>query len=41
MDGGREGKMEKGSNEAMYELSPVVLMVSAGHNSLQRTRRHK
>lgn len=30
--------MEKGSNEAMYVISLVVLMVSAGHNSLQRTR---
>lgn len=29
--------MEKGSNEAMYVLSLVVLMVSAGHNSPQRT----
>lgn len=30
--------MEKGSNEAMYELSLVVLMVSAGHNSPQCTQ---
>lgn len=29
--------METGSNEAMYALSLVVLMVSAGHNSLQHT----
>lgn len=29
--------MEKGSNEAMYVLSLVVLMVSGGHNSFQHT----
>ena len=32
--------MEKGSNEAMYVLSLVVLMVSAGHNSLRLLRTH-
>lgn len=30
--------MEKESNETMYVLSLVVLMESASHNSLQRTR---
>lgn len=32
------GEMENRSNEAMYVLSLVVLMVSAGHNSFQHTR---
>ena len=37
MNRGREGKMEKGSNQALYMLSLVVLLVSAGHNLLQHT----